>query len=372
MKAGMLPNPQAYLKDLPDPQRETKNKFHKLEDILMIVLYSLLSGINDWVGMEDFANDREDWFRSFLALPNGILSHDTLSAVRGRLNPALFAERFTAWAEEALPRLAGKPIAIGGKALRGCAGQPVHLIGAFVSEAQLVMGQAAIDIKSNEITAIPPLLELLDSQGASITMDAMGCQKAIAKRLVAEGADYVLALHEDVTLWLDREIDAGRLPVFEKELEKDHGRIERRRYGLSDQIDWLENQGDWTNLKAVGRVERTREIESKVRIERNEFLCSFADLEKFSRGARGHWRIENQPHWVLDIHFEEDKNRTRIDHAPENLALMRRMALNLIRRNGTGKRSIRRHRNKAMAKQKQEIPQLCWGGSRSLTIPGVS
>ncbi len=221
----------------------------------MIVLCSLLSGINDWVSMEDFANDREDWFRSFLELPNGIPSHDTLNAVLGRLNPTLFAERFTAWVEEALPSLAGKHIAIDGKALRGCAGQPVHLICAFVSEAQRVLGQAAVDIKSNEITAIPTLLELLDIHRATVTMDAMDCQKAIAKRIVADGADYVLGLkdnhstlHEDVTLWLDSEIGAGRLPVLENELEKDHGRIEKRRYWLSNQIDWLDNRGDWTNL----------------------------------------------------------------------------------------------------------------------------
>jgi len=365
MKAGMLPNPQAYLKDLPDPRRETKNKLHKLEDILMIVLCSLLSGVNDWVGMEDFANDREDWFRSFLELPNGIPSHDTLSTVLGRLNPTVFAEHFTAWVEAALSSLAGRHIAIDGKALRGCAGQPVHLISAFVSEAQLILGQTAVDVKSNEITAIPILLELLDIHGAIVTIDAMGCQKAIAKRIVEEGADYVLALkdnhptlHEDVTLWLDSEINAGRLPVLENELEKNHGRIEKRRYWLSDRIDWLENRGDWANLNAVGRVERSREIDGKVSIERSEFLCSFADLEKFSRVVRGHWGIENQQHWVLDVHFEEDKNRTRTDHAPENLALMRRMALNLIRRNGTGKRSIRRHRNKAMANDQYRLHLL--------------
>jgi hypothetical protein len=193
-----------------DPRRETKNKLHKLEDILMTVLCSLLSGINDWVGMEDFANDHEDWFRSFLELPNGIPSHDTLSAVLGRLNPAVFSEQFTAWMEAALSGLAGKYIAIDGKTLRGCAGQPVNLISAFVSEAQLVLGQTAVDVKSNEITAIPTLLELMDIQGATVTIDAMACQKAIAKRIRDDGADYALALkdnrptlHEDVTLWLD-------------------------------------------------------------------------------------------------------------------------------------------------------------------------
>jgi predicted transposase YbfD/YdcC len=179
--------------------------------------------------------------------------------VLGRLNPAVFSEQFTAWVEAALSGLAGKYIAIDGKALRGCAGQPVHLISAFISEAQLVMGQTAVDVKSNEITAIPTPLELLNIQGATVTIDAMGCQKAIAKRIRYDGADYALALkdnhptlHEDVTLWLDSEINAGRLPVLEDDIEKDHGRIEKGRYWLSNQINWLDNRGDWANLNAVG------------------------------------------------------------------------------------------------------------------------
>ena len=177
----------------------------------------------------------------------------------GRLNPTVFAEQFTALLEAALSSLAGKHIAIDGKALRGCAGQPVHLISAFVSEAQLVLGQTAVDVKSDEITAIPTLLELMDIQGVTVTIDAMGCQKAIAKRIVDGGADYALALkdnhptlHEDVALWLDSEINAGRLPVLEDEIEKDHGRIEKRRYWLSNQINWLDNRGDWASLNAVG------------------------------------------------------------------------------------------------------------------------
>jgi predicted transposase YbfD/YdcC len=318
----LLPNPQTYLANLPDPRRETKNKLHKLEDILMIVLCALLSGIDDWVGMEDFAQDREEWFRAFLELPNGIPSHDTLSAVMGKLDPDAFARAFTAWIGEALPRLAGRQVAIDGKALRGCGGRPVPLVSAFVTETRLVLGQGSVEVKSNEITAIPDLLDLLDLRGATVTMDALSCQKAIARQIVESGGDYVLALKdnhptlcEEVTLWLDREAEAGRLPVWGSGFEKDHGRLERRRYWLSDQVAWLPERQEWAGLTAVGRVERYREVEGKASCERSYFLCSCADLERFSRVVRDHWGTENQQHWVLDVQFGEDHNRTRTDHA---------------------------------------------------------
>lgn len=352
----LLPNPQPYLASVPDPRRETKNKLHKLEDILMIVLCALLSGIDDWVGMEDFARDREGWFRGFLELPNGIPSHDTLSAVMGKLDPEAFARAFTAWVCEALPKLAGRQVAVDGKALRGCGDRPVHLVSAFVTGVRLVVGQSGVEAKANEIVAIPDLLDLLDLEGAVVTLDAMGCQKSIARQVVEGGGDYVLALkdnhpilHEEAALWLDTEAGAGRLPVWDGGFEKDHGRLERRRYWLSDRVDWLHGRKEWTGLKAVGRVERYREIDGKASCEISYYLCSHADLEGFARAVRDHWGTENQQHWVLDVQFGEDRNRTRTDHAPQNLALVRRIALNLIRQHGTQPRSVRRHRNKACA-----------------------
>jgi predicted transposase YbfD/YdcC len=351
----MLPNPQPYFANLPDPRRETKNKLHELEDIVMIVLCAVLSGIEDWVGMEIFAEERAGWFRGFLELPNGIPSHDTLSDVMGRINPLSFREAFLAWVEEALPSLSGRHVAVDGKTLRGSrvGEKAVHLMSAFAWEARWVLGQVAVDGKSNEIRAIPDLLEMLELRGATVSIDAMGCQKEIAAQIVEGGADYVLALkdnhptlHEDVRLWLDTEARAGRLPVLET-LEKDHGRLEVRRYRLSSALDWLDGHQDWRGLRAVGRVEAERHVNGKVSLEQRYFLCSFDDLSRFATVVRGHWRIENSQHWVLDVVFGEDDHRTRMNHAPENLALIRRTALNLVRQNGHPKESLKRRRLRA-------------------------
>jgi predicted transposase YbfD/YdcC len=351
----MLPNPQPYFAHLPDPRRETKNKLHKLGDIVMIVLCAVLSGIEDWVGMETFAEEREEWFRGFLELPNGIPSHDTLSDVMGRLNPTAFRQTFLEWVEAGLPSLASQHVAIDGKTLRGSRGRegPVHLLSAFASQARWVLAQCAVEGKSNEIKAIPKLLEMLDLEGATVTVDAIGCQKAIAEQVIEQRADYVLALkdnhpqlHEDVRLWLDTQAQAGQLSPMET-IEKDHGRLEIRHYFLSNQIEWLPERSDWRGLCAVGMVEAIRDTGFQISVERRYFLCSFDDLDHFAGVVRAHWSIENSQHWVLDVQFGEDRNRTRTDHAPENLALVRRTALNLVRQNGNPKESLKRRRLRA-------------------------
>ena len=359
MEMPMLPrllDPRPYFADLPDPRRVTQNKLHSLHDILMIVLSAVLSGIEDWVGMETFAQEREAWLRGFLELPNGIPSHDTLSDVLGRIDPVAFRAAFTAWATAALPDLAGEQICIDGKAIRGSRegdNPAVHLVSAFAGRARWVLAQQAVAEKSNEITAIPDLLGLLDLAGAVVSIDAMGCQKAIAQTIIDGGADYVLTLKdnhptlcEDVRLWLDTEVARGRPPVQET-LEKDHGRIEIRRSALSPQIDWLDAKPDWAGLQAVGRVESTRIIGDHVSTECRYFLCSFPDRDRFATAVRGHWGIENQQHWVLDVQFGEDACRTRNDHSVENLALIRRVALNVLRHNGPPRDSIRQRKIRA-------------------------
>jgi predicted transposase YbfD/YdcC len=226
--------------DLEDPRRDTRNKLHKLGDIVMIVFCAVLSGIEDWAGMEDFALEKEVWLRGFLGLPNGIPSHDTLSDVMGRLEPGAFAALMLRWAKAALPSLAGEQVCVDGKRLRGsgAGGAAVHLVSAYAARARLVLSQQAVAEKANEIVAIPGLLSMLELKGAVVTMDAMGCQKAIARQIAEAGADYVLALKdnrptlcEEVRLWLDGEAAKGALPVRET-VEKDHGRIEIRRYVL--------------------------------------------------------------------------------------------------------------------------------------------
>jgi len=352
-----LLDPRPYFAHLPDPRHETRNKLHKLHDILLIVLCAVLSGVEDWVGMEAFAAEKEAWLRGFLDLPNGIPSHDTLSDVLGRIDPVAFRAAFTAWATAALPGLGEEQICIDGKAVRGSrdgANPAVQLVSAFAGQARWVLAQQAVAEQSNEITAIPDLLALLDLQGAVVSIDAMGCQKAIAQTIVEAGADYVLALKdnhpillcEDVQLWLETEVARGHLPLLET-VEKDHGRIEIRRYALSSQIDWLEAKPEWAGLQAVGRVESTRLIGEKTSTECRYFLCSFPERDRFAATVRQHWGIETQQHWVLDVQFGEDACRTRNNHSAENLAVIRRLALNVLRHNGPARDSIRRRKLRA-------------------------
>ncbi|MDS4071413.1 MAG: ISAs1 family transposase [Candidatus Competibacter sp.] len=374
----MLPrllDPRPYFTHLPDPRRVTRNKLHPLQDILMMVLCAVLSGVEDWVGMEAFAEEKEAWLRGFLDLPNGIPSHDTLSDVMGRMDPVAFRAAFTAWATAALSNLAGEQVCVDGKTVRGSRdgeNPAVHLVSAFAGQARWVLAQQAVAEKSNEITAIPDLLALLDLRGAVVSTDAMGCQKAIAQTIIDAGADYVLALKdnhptlcEDVQLWLDTEVACGRLPIQET-IEKDHGRIEIRRYAVSSQIDWLEAKPDWAGLQAVGRVESTRIIGDHASTECRYFLCSFPDRDRFATAVRGHWGIENQQHWVLDVQFGEDACRTRNDHSAENLAVIRRVALNMLRHNGPPRDSIRRRQLRAALNDDDRL-RLLLGQSSSAT-----
>jgi len=223
-------------------------------------------------------------------------------------------------------------------------------VSALAGQARGVLAQQAVAEKSNEITAIPDWLALLDLPGAVVSTDAMGCQKTIAQTMIDAGADDVSTLNdhhptlcEDVQLWLDTEVACGRLPIQET-IEKDHGRIEIRRYTLRNLIDWLEAKPDWAGLQAVGRVESLRIIGDQPRTEHRYFLCSLTDPEQFAARVRGHWGIENQQHWALDVQFGEDAGRARNDHSAENLALIRRIALNVLRHNGPSRDSRRKLR----------------------------
>lgn len=358
----MLPNPQPFFADLPDPRRETRNKLHKLEDIVMITLCAVLGGYEDWVSIEDFGYGNEAWLRGFLALPNGIPSHDTLSDVIGRIDRNAFAQAFGNWVQAGLPALAGHQVAIDGKSLRGSRGGErsegtgmVHVISAFATRARLVLAAKAIPDKANEITAIPGLLAQLDLAGAVVTIDAMGCQKNIAKAIVDQQADYVLALkenhpslHDDITLWLDDNDAKGYVRMHET-VEKNHGRIETRRTVVSTELDWLEQKQEWPGLQAVAMVESTREIDGKVSRERRYYLCSLTDVAHIALTIRQHWAIENQQHWILDVQFGEDAHRTRKDLSAANLGLIRRTALNLLQQDTSNKWSIRRRKMRSLS-----------------------
>ncbi|MDV7210466.1 ISAs1 family transposase [Azotobacter beijerinckii] len=364
----MLPNPQPYFAALVDPRRETRNKLHALQDIVMITLCATLCGHDDWVSIEDFAHENEAWLREFLPLSNGIPSHDTLSDVMGRLERKAFADAFGRWMQDSLPEFDARHIALDGKTLRGSRqnGSAVHLMSAFATQARLVLAQQAVAGKSNEIMALPELMKQMDLRGAVISIDAIGCQKTVAGQIIAAGADYVLALkdnhptlREEVALWLDEQIDKGRLPRLET-TGKDHGRVEVRRYSLSCQLDWLEPRTQWAGLAAVGRVESIRHVGGQETRECRYFLSSITDLEVFAGVVRNHWAIENQQHWVLDVQFREDANRSRKDHSASNLALIRRAALSLIRENDNSKLSIGRRRMRACTNA-QYRTQLLFG-----------
>lgn len=347
----MFPDPQPYFLKLDDPRRETKNKLHKLGDILFIALAAVLSGIEDWANMEEWARRKEAWLRQYLELPNGIPSHDTISDVFSRLNFKQFSLAFVEWVEASLPTLNGQHIAIDGKTLRGSRDSEGadHVVGAFASAGRWALAQEAVREKSNEIDAIPRLLSLLEIKGATITIDAMGCQRGIAEVIVAAEADYILALKDnqpslyaDAQAKIDAAVEAATLPIH-RTLDKDHGRIETRRYCILTDLTGIAGAQKWKGLKGIGMVESSREIIGKeTTVERRYYICSNPDLPHFAEHVRSHWAIEAH-HWILDVQFGEDKNRTRKDFSAKNLAVVRRMALNFLHadKDEKDKRSIR-------------------------------
>lgn len=351
----MFSNPQPFFESIDDPRRDNKNKIHKLWDIIFIVLAATMSGIEEWAGMEMWAKYKEDWLRQYIELPNGIPSHDTLNAVMNKLNPRQFNVCFTKWVQTDLSSLAGLHIAVDGKTLRGSRDEetPVHMVSAFAAQARVVLTQQACDGKSNEITTIPDVLSLLELKGTIVTSDAMGCQKAIAQQVVDAEADYVFALKENQPIlyaeaqsFLDAETTADCLPI-EDTVDQAHGRLEIRSYALSTELDKISKKSEWAGLAAIGVVKSLREIKGEISVESRYFITSITDPIRFQEVVRAHWSIENSQHWVLDVQFREDQNRTRKDNAAANFAIIRRMSLNMARRNSKDKLSISKRKLRA-------------------------
>ena len=362
---------------LADPRAE-RGKEHLLVDILTITLCAVICGAEDWVAVATFGETKERWLRTFLALPNGIPSHDTFGRVFRLLDPDELRRCFLDWVRAVVgePGASGEPgglsqqaVAVDGKTLRrshdrGAGKEALHLVSAWATASGLVVGQVATDTKSNEITAIPALLRLLALEGATVTIDAMGCQTAIARQIVEQKADDVLALkdnqptlHEFVRLaFVDADDAVGTtLPLADlpthATVEKDHGRIERRRCrAIGDPIylDFIDPDHTWPNLKSVVCIESTRRIGDTISTEARHYISSLpADAALLQRVSRGHWGIENRLHWVLDLAFQEDSSRVRADHAPENLAIIRHIALNLLRRDPSRRVGLKNARFKA-------------------------
>ncbi len=347
-----------------DPRLD-RTKRHNLLDILVIGICTLLCGGESFNDMEDFGRAKRDWFKTFLELPSEIPSHDTFNRVFRALDPKKFQECFIRWTQSLRAAVAEEIVALDGKALRRAMnhGEPIkYIVSAWAHQNGLVLGQLKVADKSNEITAVPELLRALELAGCIVTVDAMGCQRKIAREIVEADADYVLALkgnqetvHAEVKAYLDDAIERQALPVpprkgapaipeldYCQTVEKDHGRIETRRYWQSEHLEWFADRAHWEKLTSVGVVESIREVNGISTTERRYFLSSLPrGVGRFAAAVRGHWGVENPLHWVLDVCFGEDQSRARTGYAAENLATLRRLALNLLRRETTKKRGIK-------------------------------
>jgi len=353
---------------LPDP-RVDRTKDHLLVDLVTVALCAVICGADDWVAVETFGRAKETWLRTFLALPGGIPTHDTFGRVFARLDPAEFQRCFLAWVRAVVPATAGQVVALDGKTLRRSHDRTngkaaLHMVSAWASGSGLVLGQLAVEDKSNEITAIPALLELLALEGATVTIDALGCQTAIAAQIVAQRADYVLALkdnHPTLHQEVREAFAAARATAFAdyapadhdhwEAVEKDHGRREVRRYWTirdPELVAYLNQGGAWAGLRAIGLVESERRVGETVSMEARYYLLSGAgEAAAFGHAVRSHWGIENRVHWVLDVAFREDDSRVRAGDGAENLAVLRHFALNLLRQERTAKGGVATRRFRA-------------------------
>jgi predicted transposase YbfD/YdcC len=386
-----------HFADLPDPRVE-RTRHHALLDILVIALCAVICGADSFVEIQDWGRAREAWLRERLELSGGIPSHDTFNRVFARLDPEAFSRCFLAWtaalkqrlpanhdaAPDGAPRVTDEEpasalpevVALDGKRLRrsfdGASGQAaLHLVSAWASQQRLVLGQVKVAEQGNEITALPELLALLDVEGSIVTIDAIGCQRELARRIVEQGADYVLpvkenqpTLREDVQLFLDDALEQRFGAVehqFHETFDAEHGRQERRRYWITGEVEWLrerhqqEGADRWAGLRSIGMVEARRREGGPGNPEslvRRYYISSLPAKQPgsaalFARAVRSHWGIENGMHWLLDVVFREDDCRVRKDHAPQNLAMLRQLALNLLRQEKTAKVGVKARRLRA-------------------------
>lgn len=334
----------ACFADLKDPR--DSNARHDLNEVLIIAFCAMLCGAEDCSDMALFGRAKETFLRQFLRLPHGIPSHDTFSRVFRLLDPAQFQACFPRFMQQFAAAASGV-VAIDGKTLRrsfdrASKTSPLHLVSAWAADARLMLGQVATAEKSNEITAVPVLLEMLSLKGCIVTVDALNRQRATAAKVLERGGDYVLALkgnqgtlHADVSLYLD---DPAIAPMLEQcgTVDGDHGRIETRAAFVCADIDWLRERHAWPGLAAIGKVMRTREHNGKTSRETAYYLLSTKlSAERFAEVARTHWSIENSLHWVLDVTMNEDQSRSRKDNGPQNLALLRRWAINACKLEGS-------------------------------------
>jgi predicted transposase YbfD/YdcC len=351
-----------YFSELPDPRLD-RQKHHALMDILFISVCAVICGATSFVDMSDFGRAKLDWLKERLDLPNGIPSHDTFGRVFSLIDPAAFRSCFIDWTQMLSEAVSDDVIAFDGKTLRhsfdtATETSAIHVMNAWSSANDFCLGQMKVDGKSNEITAMPALMKMMDIRGSIITADALNCQKDIAEQIVNQGGDYVLALkgnqqclYEDTRLFFEDAVGEG-FDVAYGYYEQDdwgHGRIENRKYWCVgvDQLDFLRNKEEWKGLKSIVCVESRRHLRDTESVEMRYFLSSLDKIDPVARSIRHHWNVENKLHWVMDVDFDEDACRVRTDNAPENFALLRQIAHNLIKQESSKKVSVRRKINKA-------------------------
>lgn len=353
-----------HFEGMPDP-RTGNAKQHVFLEILIMAICAVICGADGWSDVELFAKNKKAWLKTFLKLPKGIPSHDTFGRVFAQIQPEEFRKRFIDWVRAIEHLTAGQVIAIDGKQLRRShdreAGKAaIYMVNAWATQNQLILGQTKVADKSNEITAIPELLRLLEINGCIVTIDAIGTQTEIAKTIIEGGGNYLLSvkenqghLFEDIQYLFEVDVAHGyeREHSYFKTVNKGHGRIETRECWAVDREEYLgliRQREQWIGLKSIVRLVSHRQIGEEVKVQTRYFISSLpANAKTILKAKRNHWKIENQVHWVLDIAFREDQSRVRHDHAAENLAVLRQMALNLLKNEKTAKGGIHAKRLQA-------------------------
>ena len=348
-----------HFSTIQDP-RLNRKQCHSLENIFFIALCAVICGCDSWVAVEKFGKMKQSWFEKYLHLEHGIPSHDTFGRVFSLICPEQFQACFSSWIQSIVKEVAGDVIAVDGKCLRRSYDKEnnkaaIHMVSAWSSANQLVLGQVKVAEKSNEITALPMLLDALDIAGAVLTTDAMHTQTKSAQQIVAKGADYVMALkgnrsslHEDVTVFFEQTPDAYPLD-HHKTIDSEHGRIEEREVWVCNDVDWLLEEHDFPHLGSIIKV-KSRRIEREDSSEDvRYFISSITDqsAEKLGSYVRAHWSVETSLHWCLDMAFDEDRCRIRVGHADENMAMLRHLSLNLLKQEKTAKVGIKIKRQMA-------------------------